>query len=1127
MTGALRLESASGLRAERNANGSLRRIDCGALMLNLFLGNELEAGPANLYLRRRGAHIEAIPVLGPHSPARTGGDARGFWAHGEWQRVRFRVSFRLAQAAPAWFWHVELENAGAAPALLDLIHAQDLALADYGFLRNNEFYVSHYVDYTPLAHPRHGRALAVRQNLAMSGRHPWAVIGSLGRAVGFATDALEFYGLAARARGQPAALGASALSDRRRQHEHSLAVLQEEAFELAPGARASRGFFGWFEASHESASGDADLAFVDAALALPDAAPPGASGPDLPGDPPAPTLFSASPLLACLDLREDELAARFGSDLREVEREGGRVFSAFATGPRHVVTRAKELTALRPHGQLLRTGGSLLPEEASLTTTAWMGGVFHSLLTQGHVGQNRLLSAQRGYLGLFRSHGQRVFAEIGGAWHLLDVPSAWEVEPSACRWIYRHERGEIEVSARARLDTHELDLRIAVREGEPCRFLVSHHVALAGDDGAAREPARFECDERGVAVQVPSDSDLGRRFPRGAFRIAPAAGTAFERVGGDELLFADGRSRGEPYLAFVTARSRSVLLRITGELVADPERAARAPDAEDRARAQRFWREMSGPLALLPPAPSSLAAEAARLEQILPWFAHDAWIHYLAPRGLEQQSGGGWGTRDVCQGPVEWLIALGRTEPLRALLLLVFRAQNPDGDWPQWFMFFARERNIRPRESHGDVVFWPLVALARYLLAAEDASILGEELPFFDEAGEERGERATLWAHAQRALALIQRRVVPGTHLAAYGHGDWNDSLQPADPAMREQLCSAWTVGLHAEMLGLLARGLRRVGRGAEAAACEAQAEKVRADFQKLLITDGALAGFAYFHRDGRVDHWMHPSDTTTGIRVSLIPILQAIAGGLFTPEQAAAHRAQIRDHLLAPDGARLFDRPTSYRGGPERLFQRAESSACFGREIALLYTHAHLRYAEAMARCGDGEALFQALQQANPIAIRERVPSARLRQACCYTTSVDADLADRYEAAARYGEVMAGRVPLEGGWRVYSSGPGIYLRLVHECLLGVRRSRSRLVIDPVLPRALDGLRAQVEVNGIPLELEYRIRSRGHGPSALVLDGAPLAFEREANPYRLGGAEIALSAFAARHERHALVVELG
>jgi cellobiose phosphorylase len=441
-------------------------------------------------------------------------------------------------------------------------------------------------------------------------------------------------------------------------------------------------------------------------------------------------------------------------------------------------------------------------------------------------------------------------------------------------------------------------------------------------------------------------------------------------------------------------------------------------------------------------------------------------------------------------------------------------------------MFFERERTIRPDDSHGDVVFWPLVALGRYLCAAEDASILDEEVPFFDAAGPERGERATLWVHAQRALTVAARRVIPDTQLAAYGHGDWNDSLQPADPTLRDQLCSAWTVGLHVEMLGLLARGLRRVARADDAARCEAWAERIRADFQRLLVADGLVAGLAYFHKDGRIERWMHPSDTTTGIRASLIPINQSIASGLFTPEQVANHRARLRECLLAPDGARLFDHPTAYRGGPEKLFQRAESSACFGREIALLYTHAHLRYAEAMARCGDGEALFYALLEANPIGIRERVPTSRPRQAFSYTTSVDADFPDRYQAAKRYPEVMAGRVPLEGGWRVYSSGPGIYLRLVHECLLGIRRTRSRVVIDPVLPRALDGLRSQIEVGGVPLEIVYRVGARGHGPTALALDGRALAFEREANPYRTGGAEIPIAALGATGARRSLVVEL-
>ena len=56
---------------------------------------------------------------------------------------------------------------------------------------------------------------------------------------------------------------------------------------------------------------------------------------------------------------------------------------------------------------------------------------------------------------------------------------------------------------------------------------------------------------------------------------------------------------------------------------------------------------MAGPLALAAKPSSKLASEVARVQDIAPWFVHDALIHYLAPRGLEQYSGGGWGTRDA------------------------------------------------------------------------------------------------------------------------------------------------------------------------------------------------------------------------------------------------------------------------------------------------------------------------------------------------------------------------------------------------------------------------------------------------------------------------------------------------
>lgn len=168
----LRIVSRAGLAVQVTANGSLRRMDHDDVMVNLFLGTEVEGPPANLYLRRHGERLDAWPLLGPHSGGAVQCDERGLRVRGAWQEVRFSVSLVLADAALAWFWHVELENTGTSPVDLDLIYAQDLALAHYGAVRLNEYYVSHYLDHTPLFHPEQHWVLASRQNQSMGAHWP-------------------------------------------------------------------------------------------------------------------------------------------------------------------------------------------------------------------------------------------------------------------------------------------------------------------------------------------------------------------------------------------------------------------------------------------------------------------------------------------------------------------------------------------------------------------------------------------------------------------------------------------------------------------------------------------------------------------------------------------------------------------------------------------------------------------------------------------------------------------------------------------------------------------------------------------------------------------------------------------
>jgi len=432
-------------------------------------------------------------------------------------------------------------------------------------------------------------------------------------------------------------------------------------------------------------------------------------------------------------------------------------------------------------------------------------------------------------------------------------------------------------------------------------------------------------------------------------------------------------------------------------------------------------------------------------------------IHFTVPHGLEQYTGAAWGTRDVCQGPVEFLLTLEHDEPVKAILRIVFAEQYAKrGDWPQWFML-EPYASIRDPQSHGDVIVWPLKALNDYVEATNDLAFLEEAVSWRDDDTLDRADHAnTIAAHVEKLLATIQMRFIRGTHLIRYGEGDWNDSLQPADPKLRDSMVSSWTVALLYQQLVRYSEVLRRARRGDCAKHLTELARRMRDDFNRHLIRDGTVAGYGLFEA-GKNDTTLllHPSDTRTGLKYSLLPMTRSIIGGLFTPEQTRHHLSIIREHLLFPDGARLMDRPVAYHGGPETTFRRAESAAYFGREIGLMYVHAHLRYGEAMAILGEAEALRDALHAANPIGVTEHAANAARRQRNAYFSSSDAAFPDRYEASLSWSRAKEATIAVEGGWRIYSSGPGLYVSLLVRHALGRWRVFGERVDKPVLSRAL------------------------------------------------------------------------
>lgn len=1070
--GLRRIANQAGLSISILPNGSVfaieHRSEYGTTLINQMLASPIEGGIARILVRIGGAEPFIVQALGPRAKVRLGvAEDRVVW-EGETDGIRQRVTLRLQPDDAAWLWHVQVFNAGNAALPLDAILVQDIGLGVRAFLGNNEAYASQYIDHHGARHRRYGPVVMCRQNLAQGGKHPWVVHGCLDGANGFATDAIQLFGPSYRDADAIDFRFGDSIPSHRLQHEVACAAIQSPPVTLEPGSGVAWRFFGLYEPDHADASSDADLMKIDA-VGWCDLDPT-----EVALAAPVRSLVQDARCVVAARLGEEALAQRYPQRFHE-ERADGQMLSFFtpdAPHNRHVVLRDKERMVTRRHGTLLRSSQAMLPDESTLCATAWMHGVFGAQLTLGNTSFHKLFSVSRDPYNIMRTSGLRMLIDTGDrgdGWRLLTVPSAFEMGLSDCRWIYWVDERVVTVRAIACGDDPALQWRVTV-EGEPCRLLVFGHVVL-GEREFEHEGV-IEADEGAKRFTFrPDPSSLwGERYPAALYHLVTSMPEVVETIGGDELLHADGRPRGGAYVAIRTRPTREFCFAVVGSMT-NAEAAARLAAKYERpindshllTSAARYWTHVTRGLRV-----SGGGSEAAALDTLFPWLAHNAMIHLTVPHGLEQYTGAAWGTRDVCQGPVEFLLALEHDEPVKDILRIVFAQQyEARGDWPQWFMLEPYS-SIQDRHSHGDVIVWPLKALCDYVETTNDLAFLDESIHWRREDTFERTERKDSVArHVDKLLATVAERFIPGTHLIRYGEGDWNDSLQPADPKMRDWMVSSWTVALLFQQMRRYAEVLRRAGWNDEAGGLSRLAAEMCRDFNRFLVRDDTVAGYGLFEPgSGRPELLLHPSDTRTGLKYSLLPMTRSIIAGLFTPEQARHHLRLIREHLLFPDGARLIDRPVTYRGGPEGIFRRAESSSFFGREIGLMYVHAHLRYGEAMAVLGEADALWEALQVANPIAVTERLAHALPRQRNAFFSSSDAAFHDRYEASAEWARVKAGTVPVDGGWRIYSSGPGLYTNLLLRHALGIRRQWGERVVQPVLPPALRGLRLESDIHG-------------------------------------------------------------
>ena len=1068
-------------------SGDLQEITHQNQMINQVVSNPIDGSLNNLYLRiHRKDHIQAFPLLGIQSNSRFSySESQVVW-EGTAAELDYKVIFTLSDQG-VWFWNVTLD--GHCEEEIDIIYGQDLGLADRGAVRNNEAYTAQYIDHSVYHDEAKGYVLCSRQNQRQEGGFPYIQQGSLTKATGYSTDGFQFFGLSYKETNEPEILSKEHLANEVYQYEFAYTALQSDRVRV--NGETQFVFYGLFKENHAQ-----KVDALEFENEIQEAWQHVQSIEEVSGYPVDKVDLSAAigEPLQTASMTQAEIDDYF-PDRHQEEWDGQSLLSFFTKTHEHIVLKEKELLIERPHGHILMSGQNVPLKEDVLTTTSYMYGIFNSTLSVGNTSFNKMLSNIRNPLNALKTSGQRIYVSVDSVYHQLTMPSMFEMGFNYVRWFYKTDTDIIEITNFTRVDSPEVQLHVRSRKGKTYRFIVTNQVTMDANEYESLYDVNQE-DAQTLSYYA-GPSALNRKIYNDLRFRMRITGAEWQLT--DETILASQIEPGSASLSVLDLEPSSEWsLTIQGLLDGESRPYVEREAAIEIENYRKFFRKIMNGFQL-----SHIERHLNELERVNDlawWYTHNMLVHYSVPHGLEQYNGAAWGTRDVCQGPSEYFLATQNYETVADILKTVYSHQYEDkGNWPQWFMF-DQYHPFQMDESHGDIVVWPIKVLSDYLASTGDYELLQQKVPYTNrENFEFTFEKATLLEHVKKEIQYIQDHFLHDTHLSAYDDGDWDDTLQPANEQLKKYMVSSWTVALTYQAVNQLAKVLVDVDKS-EAYVLKSLAEAIQSDFNQYIMSTDTIPGFLYMEEPEAVEFMLHPDDRTTGIHYRLLPMNRGVISELFSGKQAESHYRLIKEQLACPDGVRLMNRPAHYNGGISKHFKRAETAANFGREIGLQYVHAHIRFVEAMAKMGKSDEVWHGLEVINPVGIQEVVHNAERRQSNAYFSSSDGKFRTRYDAQEHFGELREGTIPVKGGWRIYSSGPGIYMNQLISNALGIRVEAGDLVIDPVLPSHLDGLQFDYWFLEYPVTFVYQIT--GEAVERILINGQEVESHYIANRYR-------------------------
>lgn len=1025
-------------------SGDIYQIHKGDIQVNLLKGNLLDGMVSNIYIRRESnGSYESFPLLGINSNSKFEVIDNQVIYQGIVFDTKYQVVLSLIDNA--WHYDVTFDKSNDTSDF-ELYYVQDVAVASKGMIQSSEAYTGQYVDHK-VFETKTGYTTLSRQN---QGVPNLVQLGSSEIINSYSTDGFQFYGLSYKETNKPIGLLNKELESKNYQYEFPLIALQTKAFKL--NEQKTFSFYGLYIENYEhirteefeAPKHEAVTKFVDLDNATKV----------------TPNVTFGSPLVG--NKLTNEEALKGYNNTRNIEYNNDDLLAFFADDYKHVILQDKELLVERPHGHIIIHGDLINASANVMASTGFMNGIFASHIVLGNTNFHKLSGDVRNMLNVQKIAGLRIYLEVNNEYKILTLPSLFEINANNLKWVYKFDNDTIEVEYLSLVNDLQEKLTFKSLNNIKYNILITQPI-LMGDRENSQD-IDFTINNNSVLFTAKNNQMIMNKYPNLKYRY-----TSLEDVTilDDEFIF--GNEAQDGMIIFKYDNTASINLILEGTL--ESEFAPLKEFDLDKlvAEANNVYHNII-PLSIK----GDLDERIKSFHDLSFWYVHNALVHYSSPHGLEQFNGAAWGTRDVVQGPFELFITAQKYDIARNILVKTFARQFIEtGDFPQWFMY-DNYYEIQAHDSHGDIIVWPLKALAHYLQVTSDFSILDEKIPYMSlKDNNFTKETYTLEEHIFKALETIRNSEIKNYPLPAYGGGDWNDTLQPANQELTKKMVSTWTVSLLYEALSKLNKVVPTKHSKLNETINNHQND-LKENYFKYLVQDGIPTGFTIFD-DNKTSVLLHPNDDTTGLKYRLLSFNRGFISELFDKEKIEQYLDIMDKNLKHPDGMRLMDTPVTYNGGKTTYFMRAETATNFGREVGIHYIHAHIRYIEAMTKIGHGKNALDALLVVNPINIRKNVKNAMYRQSNTYFSSSDAFFYDRYLAKENFEQIRNGEVLVKAGWRVYSSGPGIYLNQLISNTLGIKVLNNDLLIDPTISEELNNVNVDYKYFGKDLNITYHL----------------------------------------------------